>query len=426
MVLRLSLVLAASASLVPGAVRAQCTETSVSDAVGMSDCTRPGLRWVVVTADLPAVDVGVRVSRPDERAKTVEDWASTVTNTLVAVQGGPFAFPTYAPIGFTVGDGIAWEDGEDDALRSVIAFDARSAPYVPPAEQLVDEREWMHDVVSGVPVVRAGAVVSPCRGQGCERMPRTAIGLANEGRTLVIVVAEGWTMNSAGVTDPELGELARDAGATSALRTGEGATSVLWAGGGLAVPSSDGATRPTAAFFAVVDRTTGETARLRGVAEANEPGMPPLPGAHIRVETIDGTLVAEGAPLTMMGYFEYTLPLRDYFVIVSHDGYRTGCKYCPLTMHEMGEMWCSAFLTAGTGMETCMAPAFAVDPGGDWPVGSPDAGPEDAGNGPDAGRRPPVEPGCSVGPTPLSAPLFGPFVVIALALVLRRKVLSVS
>jgi hypothetical protein len=417
-----------AAALVPaGAARAQCAESSPAEGVVLRECTGGGLRWAEVTADLSAIDVGVRATRPEERGQAVSDWAGSLMGALVAVQGGPFLFPSYAPAGLTVGDGTQWEEGRDDARLSVVAFDARGAALIPPADQVVPYEPWMEDVVSGVPVLRGGTVLSPCTADGCEPMPRTAIGLGDDGRTLVLVVVEGWTMDSAGVTDPELGQKALDAGAQHALRTAEGATSLLWSGGSIVIQSSDGSPRPSGAFLAIVDRAMSETARLAGVVEASDTMMA-LQMAHTRIETIDRRFVDERTmTMTTRGYFEYILPVRDYFVIVSHPGYVTSCKFCPLTMYdERRERWCSAFLLPGTGEETCNAPALGVD-AGPWPTGSVDAGPPDAGPGRDAGRAPPIDPGCSAGAAgsssdlPSAAALLG----FALALVARRKVLTV-
>lgn len=400
--------------------RAECTEAAPSVGVILRDCTEDGLRWAEVRADLVAADVGLRVSRPGERAQTVEAWAGSVAGAVVAVQGGPFSFPDYGALGLTVGDGEPWSDAADDARLGVLAFDERGAGLVAPAEQVVPAEPWMQSAFSGIPVLRDDTVLE-CAGEGCEARPRTAVGLGDEGRTLVIVTVQGWSVDSPGVTDRELGEIAQGAGAHDALRTGEGATSVLWSSeGAMVIGSSDGGSRPTAAFLAVVNRASGTEARIRGVVKQAADPMDVLPDARIRIETTDGRLVVESGTMTTGAYFEHTVPAREYFVKASHAGYRTACKYCPVS--EGGEMWCSVFLTAGDGAEACDAPAWGVD-AGPWPVGRLDAGMPDAGTGGgrDAGVDDPgVDGGCAVAPGGGAG--HGWLALIALALLGRRKV----
>ncbi len=417
--LRFAFALAAVAALAsPAGVRAECVETTLSIGVVQRDCTEDGLHFVEVRADLVAADVGVRVSRPGERGQTVVTWSESVPGAVVSVQGGPFAFPSYSPFGLTVGEGEPWSDAEDDARLGVLAFDERGAAVVAAAEQVVPPEGWMRDAVSGVPVLRDGTVLSPCVGDGCEAGPRTALGLGDGGRTLVIVAVEGWTAGSAGVTDPELGELARAAGADDALRTGDGATSLMWTrGGALAVPSSDGSPRATSAFLAVVDRASGIEARIRGVVKQALDPMDMLPDARVRIETTDGRLVVESGTMTSGAYFEHTVPAREYFVKASHAGYRTGCKYCPVS--GGGELWCSLFLGEGEGEEPCDAPDWGVD-AGPWPIGAADAGAPDAAPGPDGGRLAGVGSGCSAGGRP-GAPLPVPVAAALLLLLLKRR-----
>lgn len=408
---------------VPVRAGAQCEETTPVTGVVLLRCMEPGLRWAVVRADLAAADVGVRVSRPEERQRTVEEWTATVPGALAAVQGGPFAFPSYSPVGLTVGTAETWPDGRDDARLGVLALDERGVGLVVAAEQVVPSEPWMHQVVSGSPVLRSGTVVEPCAQDGCEPAPRSAVGLGDDGRTLVLVAVEGWTADSAGVTDPELGELALAAGAEDALRTGDGATSLLWMrDAGAVVPSSDGVARPTAAFLGLFDRASGVEGRLRGIVKRAADPMDPLPAATIRVETIDGRLIVESGTMTTGAYFEHTLPAREYFVKASLTGYRTACKFCPLPAG--GELWCSLFLTEGAGEESCDAPPRVVD-AGPWPVGSLDAGVPDAGEAtPDAGD-PPIEGGCAAagpgrGPGGGAPALLASLFVLAIAA--RRKV----
>ncbi|MAC28846.1 MAG: hypothetical protein CMN31_20230 [Sandaracinus sp.] len=381
------------AALSPLAARAQCAEVEApATGVTVERCEASERRWWRVRADLGAGDLGLRVSRPSESARSVESWAAAVPGAVVAVQGGDFRFPSYQPEGLTVGAGEAWAQTEDDGGLAVLAFDARGVGVYVPPRQVVPAEAWMENVVSGVEVLRAGAPVDACVGRGCERTSRTGVGLDESGRILVAVVAEGDRPASPGVTDAELGALLRDAGARDAVRTGEGATSLLWAGGAVASASSDGAARPSAAFVGVVDRASGQTTRLRGIVgvEGDEDGR--LVGAELQLEALDGRVVTMGGTLTDQAYWEFTVPVREYVVRASHPGYRTGCKVCVGVPSE--DVWCSLFLAPGEGEQRCEPPPRVLEVG-PWPeamdAGAPEA---DAGVGPGGSG---VGSGCAAG-----------------------------
>lgn len=380
---------AAALSTAPLLAHADCVDSSPSGGVVVRACAAPGQRWVEVRADLAASDVGVRVARPDERGRTASAWASAVPGAVAIVSAGPFRFPDYAPIGLTIGAGVAWSDGRDDAALGVLALDAVGGGLIAEQRALVPAEPWMDSALSGVPVLRDGVAVAGCAERACERAPRTAIGLTEDGRTLVLVIAAGWSADAEGVSDPELGALALVAGADDALRTADGATSALWGRpGGVLLASSDGAERAGAAFLAVVDRATGTTSRLRGVVEEVGTGTV-LPAATLRIETTDGAIAWEGGTMTTGAYWERTLPVREYIVRASLAGHRTGCKYCPAIAGM--DTWCSVFLERGTGAETCTAPARGVD-AGPWPLGTvAEDGGVDGGT-----ARAAVSSGCSV------------------------------
>jgi hypothetical protein len=396
--------------------RAECAESSPSTGVVVRVCDEGGRRWIEARADLAAADVAVRVTRPGERGARVDAFAASVPGAVLAVQAGAFTFPSFDPAGLTVGEGEAWPGTHDDGRLGVLALDDRGAAILVPPEQVVPEESWMHAVVSGRAVLRAGTPAASCAGAGCDASPRTGIGLDEGERTLVIVVAAGHAADAAGVTEPELGAMLRDAGATDGIATGDGATSVLWSrADGPSIGSSDGASRPTAAFLALVDRATGVTARIRGVVQRAMAPEDVLPAASVRVETTDGRLVALGGTLTTGAYFEHTLPAREYVVRATLAGYRTGCKYCPTTAG--GEVWCSVFLAEGDGAETCEPPPVGVT-AGPWPV--VDAGPElfDGGVRGDGGGRLGVDGGCSAGGAGRAGA--GALAVLALAAIRRR------
>jgi hypothetical protein len=386
-----------SALLTASRAAAQCIDGAPSAGIELRCCRGEGRETTVVRADLAAADVGVRVSMPTERGLTPEAFAAAHPGVVVAVQGGPFAFPALTPLGLTIGEGTAWSDGRDDGVLGVLALDARGAGLVADARAVVPAEPWMHSAVSGVPVLVDGVPVTQCVGRACERAPRTAVGLSSDGRTLVIVAVRGWADGIPGVTDAELGELAREAGASRALRIGDGATSVLWVRSGpCAIPSSDGAARPVAALLALVDRGSGATSRIRGVVR-DAASDAALPSARVRIATTDGVAVWEGGTLTDGAYWERTLPVREYLVQAELSGYRTGCKYCPTVAGA--DAWCSLFLERGTGAERCVVPDRRVE-AGPWPL-APEQAPSTVDAGVVAPRR--VGAGCAASSEPRRA-----------------------
>jgi len=370
----------------PAVGAAQCTDRALSVGVSVRLCEAPGGDRAVASVDLAAGDVALRGSRSSERGRTARAWGQEVEGAVLVVQAGPFAFPSFTPTGLTVGGAEHWSETADDGRHAVLGFDARGVGVFLPALLAVPAEPWQDTVVSGVPVARDGIALTPCEGNGCEPMPRTGLGLTADGRRLVIVVAER-------VTDPELGTALVEAGARDGLRSGSGATSVLWATGDeVLVPSSDGSAREGAAHLAVVDRASGAEFRLRGVVTVAGPGDPdtPLPDATVTVETLGGEVVASGMPITDLGYWEFTLPVREYLVRASRPGYRTGCKICVGVPAE--DTWCSLFLEPGEGAESCSPPPRTLD------VGPYPEAPEAPDAGADAGvSRPPISDGCAAG-----------------------------
>ena len=359
----------------PECARADCGASQLIAGVTLEECTEEPEHWIVLRAELAAATVGIRVSKPAERGQDVLEWAAGAAGTALAVQGGPFRFPGFVPDGLTIGGGDPWVDSADNAALAVIAFDASGAGiFVPPEQVMPNDEAWVQEAVSGFTVVRDGVPVSDCERRDCPLGPLTGMGLSADGRHLIIAVADGWAEGRPGIHDRRLGEILAGAGSLHGIRTGGGATSVLWTqSSALRIPSSESRPRATAAFFGLINRQDTGTARIRGVVESSSEADTPLPAAWIRIETIDRELVVEGPTLTELAYWEHSLSPRPYVVRATHDGYREGCKYCPAQSGM--EVWCSVFLARDdTGMqpaESCAIPAWGID-AGPWPIG--DAG----------------------------------------------------
>src|SRR5207249_189072 len=110
---------------------------------------------------------------------------------------------------------------------------------------------WMSDAVGGRPlIVDAGAVVNvgTCSSLTCDRNPRTAAGITEDGSTLILAVVDGRSTVSAGMTTEELGGLMKDLGAWRALNLDGGGSSTMYvkSAGGVVNSPSDGVERQVA------------------------------------------------------------------------------------------------------------------------------------------------------------------------------------
>lgn len=372
----------------PGLAHAECTERAVSTGITLAACVEGPRQFVRVSADLTATDVGLRVSRPSERGRALDTWLASVPGGVVAIPAGDFEFPSFSARGLTIGEGEAWPDASDDGSRAVLAFDAMGVALMAPAEAVVGAAPWMRSALSGVSVLSAG-VPRACDGSGCDPMPRSAVGLSADGRQLIFVAVAGYRSPGDGVTDTELGALAAEAGAHDAIRVATGASSGLAAGASSLVPS-EGAFRAAGPLLALVDRESGLRGDLVGVVERAS-DMSAQPSATLEITATDGRRVAMGGTLTSGAYFRFPLPSRTYVVRARLDGYRSPCRVC--TVEAGRETWCSLFLTAGSGEETCDPPPRGIDAGA-FPLadGGLDAGAPRS----DAGMRMPrVSGGCA-------------------------------
>ncbi len=195
--------------------------------------------------DLCSPGISVHGTLSDDRGMRTSAFA-TAYGLQVAINAG-FYGSNFAPIGFTMGDGDFWTDSSDSTTTGFAAFGTDNGAYIsPPAETYGAPEGWMDDIVGGFPLlVDNGAAVSiPCESHWCERHPRTAIGLTDEGYTALLVVVDGrWTGVSRGMTLAELAALMVDLGAERALNLdgGGSTTMVVAAAGGVVNHPSDAA-----------------------------------------------------------------------------------------------------------------------------------------------------------------------------------------
>jgi hypothetical protein len=235
----------------------------------------PGpLRIRAVLADLCTPGLRVRATRPDERGQTLTSFAER-TRATVAINGDFYA-TGFRPVGLAMGDGRHWPGTRDDGRWGLVAFGEGRAEV--PAYPADPPFEWIHEAIGGVPqLVLDGTPVSHYGSAFCaQRHPRSAIGLSEDQRTLILVAVDGRSDHSVGMTCPELAELLAELGAWQAINLDGGGSTALFVDGlGVVNAPSDGSERAVANHLALVGTAEGVDACPPRVRTAAWSAAPP-------------------------------------------------------------------------------------------------------------------------------------------------------
>lgn len=239
--------------------------------------------------------VSLRVSMPGERGRTVPGWATRV-GADVAINGDYFSHHTLLPLGPSRGAGLWWTNPAREHRDAL--FVARQGERVQLIDgSLSDRVELWRDVRRRIDprwtevlaareriLVRGETRLSPAIQGVVARHPRTALGLADDGRTLVLLVVDGRWSASAGLNATELAVLIRELGATEAVKLdGGGSSTLFFAGLGVVNRPSDGAPRRVANHLGVLVRPAAAPATFAPwCARAGLPASPWRFGAGAR------------------------------------------------------------------------------------------------------------------------------------------------
>ncbi|HWM87466.1 MAG TPA: phosphodiester glycosidase family protein [Kofleriaceae bacterium] len=208
----------------------------------------------IVEVDLSHPKVRVRATRSADRQRAVSSFADLV-GCQIAVNGDFFSFDDYSTSGLSIGGGEPWPDSPDTGDSGFVAIGRDNRAQISDPSPVVAPAGWMSDAVGGHPlIVRDGARIpfEDCTGL-CERNPRTAVGLSRDGETLYLVVVDGRSSSSVGMSLDELGALMVDIGAHRALNLDGGGSSTMFVRnqGGVQNAPSDGSQRVVANHLAV-------------------------------------------------------------------------------------------------------------------------------------------------------------------------------
>lgn len=234
-----------------------------------------------VIADLCTPGMRVRASRYEERGQAVSGFASEV-GADVAINGDFFdGAADYDTSGFAIGASEAWPMTSTDPRWALAAFgEGRSDIFA--AGAVMAPEPWMTEALGGVPelVVDGVAITSYPDWSFCAaRHPRSALGVSADRRTLMLATVDGRSLESAGMTCPELAALMVELGADRAINLdGGGSTTLYLSDRGVANAPSDGTERIVGNHLGLVlDGSTG--------TDACPGGGPPIPpGGYPRCE----------------------------------------------------------------------------------------------------------------------------------------------
>jgi hypothetical protein len=240
-----------------------------------------------IYVDLTRQDLRFQATRYDDRGKTVTGFAEHY-GAAVAVNGD-FYESGYAPVGLAVADGLVWPGTSDGTREGYLALGDDNQVLLTAPADVVPPAPWMSQVVSGYGfLVEDGAVAEyadTCTSSFCGRHPRTAVGLTQDGRTLIVVIVDGRTSESLGLGMQPLAELMIDLGAHRALNFDGGGSTALFVGaeGGLVSDPSGGTERTVANHLGLMV-LRGEISGIVRDAEGQ-----PVAGAQVTLSTGETT-----------------------------------------------------------------------------------------------------------------------------------------
>ncbi|MCC7540406.1 MAG: phosphodiester glycosidase family protein [Deltaproteobacteria bacterium] len=244
------------------------------------------LRVHAAFVDVCDPGVSLRVSSQGERGRTVPGWARRV-GASVAINGDYFDRDTMMPLGPARGNGAWWSNRarehrdalllarQGEGLRLLDGTLSDRVELWRDVRRRVDRR-WTEVLAARERILVEGrSRLSPAIRGIVERHPRTALGIADGGRTLVLLVVDGRWSESAGLNATELSGLLRELGATDGVKLdGGGSSTLFFAATGVVNRPSDGAPRRVANHLGVVVRPDAPTGFASWCTHAGLPSRP--------------------------------------------------------------------------------------------------------------------------------------------------------
>lgn len=209
--------------------------------------TSKPLRVHALVVDLCTPGVQLRATKSSERKRTVSSFAG-LTKVEAAINGDFFSYANYDTTGLAKGAGEKWPGSTDDSSSGFLAFGPGLATISMPSAVVASGPEGALHIVSGHPAAASkGKPVKICASHYCQDEPRTGAGFSRDRRTLYLVVVDGRSPSSKGVTVEELGKIMIGLGAYDGMNLDGGGSSTMWVKGkGVVNAPSDGGERVVA------------------------------------------------------------------------------------------------------------------------------------------------------------------------------------
>lgn len=421
---------------------ALCGTAAAAPGLVAQDDPHPGIhheRWLdpaiparidLVRIDLTSQEIALYATKESDRGLTTSAYSDRL-DAQVAINGDAFAVAGYVPRGLAIGDSTPWTNTADDTISALFhlrrvadgSHELTAAAIVTPEVVCTPANlpEGTQGAVAGRPLlVRAGAVEAnfDCSDPvtiACQRAPRSAVALSDDGNTMWLVTVDGWQSGSLGLTAAELASFLLGRGAHVAMALDGGSSSTLVIDGALVSSPSDGVERTVANHLAVKygalprGQLVGLVCKDDVIACRDDSSLR-LPGAEVTLDDGRVDTVASDA------FYDFPqITPRLACVTVRKTGYKTKHQ-CQIV--DSGSLsYNSVALEAGVD-----PPTDASVP--DGPAASDAAG-SDSGPHPDGGN-PETGPGggcCGTGRTspPIAGSALLAFAVAGLVLRRRRR-----
>jgi hypothetical protein len=325
----------------------------------------------VVLVDLSRPEIWLRATAPGENGQRTSEFALSVGAT-VAINGDLWDadnWSAYEPLGLAVGNGWKWRDDTD--VWSFFACDPTKQCWFDPWGSFVESNPRWYNAVGGMQdlLVIDGVPQSYSSAFHNERHPRTAIGLTEDGETLILLVVDGRRPGALGMNFAELTAVMMEFNAHNAMNNDGGGSSTLFASGSVQNVPSDGSERVVANHLAVMvsDHTDPECVGVENSRQCID---------NTQMRTCTGGLnqgvgdcAAYGLTCEQDGLFAYCVDPRcvnggqqsfcldETQIAICEDGvYREGdCAGFGLPCVEgFGTAWCYADFHQGTPVESSL------------------------------------------------------------------------
>lgn len=361
-------------------------------------------RLVLVRIDLTSAEIAVYTTEEADKGITTSALAGRLS-AQVAINGDAFAALDYTPRGLALGDSTMWTNTADSNVLPLVHLrrvgERTVATMVPPeiVVTAADLPQGTQGAISGRPLlVRAGNVATQfdCADAvtlSCQRAPRSAIALSDDGNTMWLVTVDGWQSGSIGMTSAELASFLDARGAHMAMSLDGGSSATMVVDGALVSMPSDGVERRVANHVAIKYGALPKGELVGLVCAGSITNCTRLQGAVVTLD--DGRMQTTGTD----GFYDFTgITPRLACITARKAGYLTK-QQCAVVESSM-QNFNSIVLEPGTdppadaGVPDAPVPVDdAAVPGNDGGTGT-DAGFPDTGDGGgccDAGRdRPPI------------------------------------